>query len=304
MQGGNIVVASSYSTAHVTATTDTGGLVGLAFNFGHRTIVNSYATGWVDNGIGGEGGLVGFVSLGTISITASYWDRRATNQGGSVGGGTAKTTGDLQTPTAYGSGPTDIYAAWDDYDNNGDGAVDADDDAWDFGSAWNYPALKYGGHNPAAQRVDYDGDGDGLIEVDSLAKLNAVRWDLDGDGSPGATSHGGLLRRRRVLQRGFHRRRNGSRLSDDFGRHRRQRLSGYELANDLDFDTNGSGDVDGNDAYPNWTPIGGSYSAVFEGNNRVISNLTIDAADSAGLFTPSPPAAPCAAWGWRTWTRG
>ena len=30
---------------------------------------------------------------------------------------------------------------------------------------------------------DYDGDDDGLIEVDSLAKLNAMRYDLDGDGA-------------------------------------------------------------------------------------------------------------------------
>ena len=31
--------------------------------------------------------------------------------------------------------------------------------------------------------TDYDTDNDGLIEVDSAAKLNAVRWDLDGDGA-------------------------------------------------------------------------------------------------------------------------
>ena len=30
--------------------------------------------------------------------------------------------------------------------------------------------------------TDYDPDNDGLIDVDSLAKLNAIRWDLDGDG--------------------------------------------------------------------------------------------------------------------------
>ena len=31
--------------------------------------------------------------------------------------------------------------------------------------------------------TDYDADDDQLIEIDSLAKLNAVRWDLDGDGT-------------------------------------------------------------------------------------------------------------------------
>ena len=31
--------------------------------------------------------------------------------------------------------------------------------------------------------TDYDTDDDGLIEIDTAAKLNAVRWDLDGDGA-------------------------------------------------------------------------------------------------------------------------
>ena len=35
----------------------------------------------------------------------------------------------------------------------------------------------------SAAAVDYDADNDGLIEVDSLAKLNAIRYDLDGDGA-------------------------------------------------------------------------------------------------------------------------
>ena len=30
--------------------------------------------------------------------------------------------------------------------------------------------------------VIYDSDGDGLIEIRTLAQLNAVRWDVDGDG--------------------------------------------------------------------------------------------------------------------------
>ena len=32
---------------------------------------------------------------------------------------------------------------------------------------------------------DYDRDDDGLIEVANLAQLNAIRWDLDGDGGGG-----------------------------------------------------------------------------------------------------------------------
>ena len=34
----------------------------------------------------------------------------------------------------------------------------------------------------AQTTTDYDQDDDGLIEVNSLARLNAIRWDLDGDG--------------------------------------------------------------------------------------------------------------------------
>ena len=40
--------------------------------------------------------------------------------------------------------------------------------------------------------VDYDADDDGLIEITTLARLDAVRYDLDGDGEPtadGATAY-------------------------------------------------------------------------------------------------------------------
>ena len=37
--------------------------------------------------------------------------------------------------------------------------------------------------------TDYDTDNDGLIEVDSLAKLNAMRWDLNGDGVVDNANH-------------------------------------------------------------------------------------------------------------------
>ena len=41
-------------------------------------------------------------------------------------------------------------------------------------------------------RYDYDGDDDGLIEVTTVAQLNAIRWDLDGDGDvdPGGDATG------------------------------------------------------------------------------------------------------------------
>ena len=57
--------------------------------------------------------------------------------------------------------------------------------------------------------------------------------------------------------------------------------TGYELAENLDFDTDGDGDVDSNDVDSNWTPIGGTFAAAFAGNNKTISNLKIN---SAGLI--------------------
>ena len=36
--------------------------------------------------------------------------------------------------------------------------------------------------------TDYDVNDNGLIEVGNLDQLNAMRWDLDGDGATDATS--------------------------------------------------------------------------------------------------------------------
>ena len=263
-----------------------GGLIGRT-NASAAVVTNSYATGAVSRtGTGTSpllGGLVGQRTSG--SAAASYWDSQTSGQSSSALG-TTQTTSGLQTPTAYGSGAMDIYAAWDDYDTNGDGTVDAEDDAWDFGSAYNYPALKYGGLDPASQRNDYDADDDGLIDIASLGQLNAVRWDLDGDGAPStgneASYHGAAAFFNPRFNPG------GSGLcpttaadADD------DDCVGYELLNDLDFDTDGDEDVDANDAgsYPNWTPIGGTFAAAFEGNGRTISHLTrTGGGGGGGLF--------------------
>ena len=125
--------------------------------------------------------------------------------------------------------------------------------------------------------VDYDTDDDGLIEISNLAQLDAVRYDLGGDGFSFDTSYaeafpdgggsvlacGGLLR-----------------------------CGGYELTADLDFDTDSSGEADAGDTYWNngagWAPIGdasGSFAAIFEGNGRTITNLFIDSSgNDIGLF--------------------
>ena len=58
-------------------------------------------------------------------------------------------------------------------------------------------ALAPAGAAQAQQATtDYDADNDGLIEVGSLAQLNAIRWDLDGNGTPFLGRRQRLRRRR------------------------------------------------------------------------------------------------------------
>ena len=136
---------------------------------------------------------------------------------------------------------------------------------------------------------DHDADADGLIEVDSLAKLNAMRWDLDGDGAPvpSATS---------AFAAAFPNPRGGAACPTSVSG---VSCRGYELTTDLDFDTDGDGDVDVDDDYPNWAPIPtnsvlAGFEATFRGNGHVVDKLTVrrsnNPADSvatrsrAGLF--------------------
>ena len=136
---------------------------------------------------------------------------------------------------------------------------------------------------PAAQAftvtvvVDYDADGDGLIEVRTLAQLDALRHDLDGDGVPaaaGAAAHAAAFAGA-----------VGGLVCGGSG------CRGYELLADLDFDTNGSGGADAGDGYWNggsgWSPIGTGpepFAAVFEGNGRSIRHLFVAGGENAGLF--------------------
>ncbi len=124
--------------------------------------------------------------------------------------------------------------------------------------------------------VDYDADDDGLIEVSSLAQLDAVRWDLDGNGASTNASHAVAF----------------PRASDGMGCPSTG-CKGYELTADLDFDTDGDGSADSEDDYWNdgsgWDPIGDSsneFRAIFDGNGRSLSNLFIDrdSTDRVGLF--------------------
>ena len=134
----------------------------------------------------------------------------------------------------------------------------------------------------------YDLDNDGLIAITTLAQLDAIRHDPDGDGDPrstGVTAHAAAFPLVTQVVCG-----TGS------------GCAGYELMADLDFfDTNGDGQVDTNDdtngdgrvdaedntTYWNsgagWAPIR-NYNATFEGNGHTISHLFVNQLVSGGLF--------------------
>ena len=147
-----------------------------------------------------------------------------------------------------------------------------------------------------ATPTDYDSDDDGLIDIKTLAQLNAVRYDLDGDAKQDTVSTTAWA----IYTAAFPNPASGMGCKpddhdDDATTALQPVCDGYELMADLDFDTDGDGDVDASDtnSYPNWTPIGTSakpFESNFEGSltNGVmpkISNLKISGgATEAGLF--------------------
>ena len=114
--------------------------------------------------------------------------------------------------------------------------------------------------------VDVDDDNDGLIEISSLQSLDWVRNDLTGSSLNDGTS------------------------SSDSGCPPDTGCIGYELTQNLDFDTNGDGVMDANDApyydydadgdNNGWLPIGyvsgDPFTAIFDGNGYEIRNLFIN----------------------------
>ena len=141
--------------------------------------------------------------------------------------------------------------------------------------------------------TDYDTDNDGLIEIRTLAQLNAVRYDLNGNGAQDSVSAADWS----IYAFAFSNAASGMGCSQasDTTTPQQATCIGYELMANLDFDTDGDGDVDASDtnSYPNWTPIGtdaSPFNATFEGNiiygsMSKISNLTMSGASAeAGLF--------------------
>ncbi len=90
----------------------------------------------------------------------------------------------------------------------------------------------------AQTTTDYDSDDDGLIEVSSLAQLNAIRWDLDGDGVVDDTAN------QTSYTAAFANAAAGMGCPDGTDADTNpDPCAGYELHGDLTFDSNGDGSV-------------------------------------------------------------
>ena len=149
-------------------------------------------------------------------------------------------------------------------------------------------ATAQANHKVNATTVDYDANNDGLIEISTLAQLNAMRWDLDGNG---AVDSGVSAANTKAYRWAFPARLPSLGCPDtDDADSDPGPCVGYELAANLDFDTNGDGVVDEDDDYWNegagWEPIGGLYDSTFRGNGKIIRNLFINrtGTGSVGLF--------------------
>ena len=131
---------------------------------------------------------------------------------------------------------------------------------------------KFEGDVYDAFRGDIDEDNDGLIDIDTLEKLNAMRYQLDGTG--------------------YRDNENVPKVAIGCPGNK---CKGYELKENLDFNDAASyrdGNVNEDWTMSNrggWEPIGSftkPFKAIFEGNGYTISNLMINRSntDSAGLF--------------------
>ncbi len=152
-----------------------------------------------------------------------------------------------------------------DMDDDNDGTIDVNDA---------FP-------EDASEQADIDGDGigdngdvdddnDGLIEINSAERLNQVRYNLYGTSLKTSGDDGGN-------DAGCG---NGTIVGEDI-----TVCSGYELTANIDLST-----------YENWVPISDCFSSgncpntfrsIFDGNNAIISGITINAeagTEKIGLF--------------------
>ena len=272
MTEANTLVRAAYATGAVTArgggTNNVGGLLGELDDL-LNTVDASYAVGAVDatgSGAGvvnSVGGLLGDLLSPALAtqVTNSYYDNTAAGTGQTMSdAGAGHATAALRGPVGY----TGIYLNWN---------VDVDgttgpDDPWHFGGSAQYPVLQHSRGpldiarqlTPVPTPADYDLDNDNLIDVVNLAQLNAIRWDLNGDGRGllGAAAAGYLSAYPGYMT----------------GMGCPGTCNGYELRANLNFDTNNDGMVNDSDEIADFRAIG-SYSAIFQGNGHTISNMHI-----------------------------
>ncbi len=131
--------------------------------------------------------------------------------------------------------------------------------------------------------IDYDADDDGLIEISNLEQLDAISYDTNGDGT---ANHSSVALYYAVA---FPNPVPG--MGCAFG------CTGYELARDLDFASDGSyASSVVNPAWRSgtgWESIGAEYdrfAATFDGNDHTIFNLYIDRSEASlggGAVNPS-----------------
>jgi hypothetical protein len=254
----------------------TGGIVGAAVSYIDYDLtsveidnvivtatINSGASQWAAGILGSNWASAELVES-AFNVTDTYWDADlASGLPASVNnipmGGDGKLTFELQCPTSPGDVSCDPTIF-----------ADWDESIWYFGSSDEYPRL-IGDIDGDSYRddIDVDDDNNGLIEIFTLQQLDLMRYDLVGTSlngdSTGCPATG---------------------------------CNGYELMNDLDFDTNSNGIVDAGDEFWNngagWIPVGwntpysiDNFSAIFEGNFHAIFNFYISGFDSdyAGLFS-------------------
>ena len=156
------------------------------------------------------------------------------------------------------------------------GSKDAKDGAASYGEWVRFTVQADAAACPVAEPIadapvngDYDTDNDGLIEIRNIDQLDAIRYDLDGDGASDDSAYAAAFPNA-VANMGC--------PSDG--------CAGYELVADLDFGSVVS-------AY-GWEPIGwwnssreyDVFNATFDGNGHTIANLYISRgnADNVGLF--------------------
>ena len=265
------IIRASYSTATVgptntALTSDYGGLLGRLENNG--AIIASYAAGPVSSrSLASDkiGGLIGrrtASGANTARSTNSYCDTQITTQSNGIGEDQASplltvpgyTTAQLQNPIGY----TGIYANWN-IDLDGDSNVDF---PWNFGTSSAYPTLNTPAQRTAAtpSPTDYDANDNNFIDISTLAQLNAIRWDLDGDGDPATANFN-------AYSTAF-----GGRTAGASGRMGCPgTCMGYELMTDLTLSS--------------WTPTGG-WDTTFDGNGHTLTGATITAtgASDAGFL--------------------